>query len=615
MGGVKFIQNSFNGGILSPTALARVDLAKYYTCVKDALNCNAHPHGGLYKRTGFKYIATLAGDGRLVRFAFNVNQAYLLAFTALNVAIYKDDVFVQNVVTTYTVAQLKVMGYAQSADTMIITHEDHIPRALVRDSGTGTWSISDITLTGASFPQYDYPENFTNDGSTQVVTVEIGETVFDEAGSGNYYKAVTQRVSIDLSTETYTTIGNWTDLGTSGNEDVISATRGWAKTCTFYESRLWFGGLKGRPQTILGSVSSDFYNFNLGTSLADEAIYDTLDTDQINPIVSIFPGNKLLVFTEGGEFSNSAKPIKPDDSAWTRHTNYGSSNTIRPELLDGATLYVDATGRNLREFVFTFAEDSYTSTSASTLAYDIINAPVDATLIRGTSIDISNLVILINDDGSAAVFNTMRTEEVAGWTRWETDGLFKSIESVYDDLYAIVSRDNGFFLERQNIDVYSDAHIEVSAGGPVITGLAHLEGQTVQIIADGSVMLDQVVSGGQVTTERTFTTAQVGLGYNGVIEMLPVAPNTGGGNNVNDVKRVLKTTLRIYETLNMKVNGNIVPFRTFGTGILDTTPAPFTGIKEFRHLGFGRLEGFTVSSETATPFRLLSAESKVKTSS
>ena len=558
MGGVKFIQNSFNGGILSPTALARVDLEKYYTCVKDALNCNAHPHGGLYKRTGFKYIATLTGDGRLVRFAFNVNQAYLLAFTALNVAIYKDDVFVQNVVTTYTVAQLKVMGYAQSADTMIITHEDHIPRKLVRDSGTGTWSISDITLTGASFPQYDYG---------------------------------------------------------SGDEDVISATRGWAKTCTFYESRLWFGGLKGRPQTILGSVSSDFYNFNLGTSLADEAIYDTLDTDQINPIVSIFPGKQLLVFTEGGEFSNSAKPIKPDDSAWTRHTNYGSSKTIRPELLDGATLYVDATGRNLREFVFTFAEDSYTSTSASTLAYDIINAPVDATLIRGTSIDISNLVILINDDGSAAVFNTMRTEEVAGWTRWETDGLFKSIESVYDDLYAIVSRDNGFFLERQNIDVYSDAHIEVSAGGPVITGLAHLEGQTVQIIADGSVMLDQVVSGGQVTTERTFTTAQVGLGYNGVIEMLPVAPNTGGGNNVNDVKRVLKTTLRIYETLNMKVNGNIVPFRTFGTGILDTTPAPFTGIKEFRHLGFGRLEGFTVSSETATPFRLLSAESKVKTSS
>ena len=547
-----FIQHSFNGGILSPTAFARVDIAKYYNCVGDALNMNAHPHGGMYKRHGLKYIATLAGDGRIVKFAFNTTQTYALVFTNNNIAIYQNDAFVQNVTTTYTLVQLKEMGYAQSADTMIITHEDHIPRALVRDSGTGVWSISDITLTGTSFPQYDFG---------------------------------------------------------SGDEDVISVTRGYPKFCTFYESRLWFAGLKSRPQTILGSVTNDFYNFDLGTSLADEAIYDTLDTDQVNPIVNIFPGKQLLVFTEGGEFSNSAKPIKPEDSAWTRHTNFGSIKGMRP----GATLYMDATGRNLREFVFTFAEDSYTSQSVSTLAYDIINNPVDSTLIRGTNRDISNLVMLVNADGSMAVFNTLRAEEVAGWTRWDTDGLVKSVESVYDDLYVIVSRDNGYFLERQNADVYSDSHIEVTAGGPTITGLSHLEGQTVQIIADGSVMIPQVVTGGEVTTERTFTTATVGLGYNGEVEMLPVAPALPGGNSVNKHKRVLKTILRIHETLNMKVNGKTVPFRTFGVGVLDTIPTPFSGIKEFRHLGYGRLESFTVTSDTATPFKLLSAESEVQT--
>ena len=556
MGRTKYIQHSFNGGILSPTAAGRVDIQKYYSCIKDGLNVNCHPHGGAFKRNGFEYIATLNGDGRLAKFAFNINQAYILAFTDLNVAIYKDDVFIQDVVTTYTLAQVKEIGYTQSADTMIITHEDHIPRKLVRDVTTGVWSISDVVLTGLNFPQYDYG---------------------------------------------------------SGDEDVISATRGWPKVCTFFEGRLWFAGLKSRPQTILGSKSHDFYDFDLGTSLADEAIYDTLDTDQINPIVNIFPGKQLLVFTEGGEFSNSASPITPEDSSWVRHTNYGSKFGMRPALLDGAVLFMDASGRNLREFIFTFAEDSYSSNSASTLAYDIIKNPIDSTLVRGTHIDISNLVLLVNEDGSMAVFNTLRTEEVAGWTRWDTQGSFISVESVYEDLYFINQRENGYFLEKQNVDVYSDSHITLGAGGPTITGLSHLEGQEVQIIADGAVMPPQTVVGGEVTTDRTFTTANVGLGYNAEVEMLDVAPANGGGVGINSHKRILKTILRIHETLNLKVNGKTISFKTFGAGVLDTIPVPFSGIKEFRHLGYGRLQNFKVTSETATPFRLLSAESEVTT--
>lgn len=554
MARVKHIQHSLNGGILAETAYGRVDVAKYYNSVKDGLNVNCHPHGGMFKRSGLKYIDTLAGDGRLIKFAFNTSQYYMLVFTNNNIAVYEDDIKIQDVTTTYTLAQVQELGYAQSADTMVITHKDHQPAALVRNSGTGVWSISNITLS--NIPTYDYG---------------------------------------------------------SGAESVISASRGWPKVCTFYEARLWFAGLKSRPQTILGSKTNDFYNLDLGTGLADEGIYDTLDTDQINPIVNIFPGRQLQVFTEGGEFSNGARPITPEDSAWTRHTNYGSKEGVRPELLDGATLYIDRTGRNLREFVYSFSEDSYTSQSASTLAYEIITAPTDATVVRGTAEDISNFVLLVNADGTLAVFNTLRIEEVAGWTRWGTDGLFKSAEAVYDDLYFIVSRDNGYFLEKLSSNAYSDSFIEVSAGGPTITGLGHLEGQEVQIIADGSVMLPQTVSGGEVTTERTFTSAQVGLGYNSIIELLPVAPNLGGGSSINRHKRILKTTLRIKDTLGMKVNDKTVSFRKFGAGVLDVTPQPFSGIKEIRHLGFGRLENITITSDTATPFRLLSIESEVQT--
>jgi hypothetical protein len=554
MGRTKVIQHSLNAGILSPTAFGRVDISKYYSSVKDGLNTVCHPHGGQFKRNGFKYIATLAGDGRLIKFSFNIAQSYVLVFTNNNIAVYQDDVFVQNVVTTYTLAQVKEIGFAQSADTMIITHYDHQPAALVRNSGTGVWSISNITLTG--IPTYDFG---------------------------------------------------------SGAEAVISVTRGWPRVCTFYESRLWFAGLKSRPQTILGSKTNDFYNLSLGTGLADEGIYDTLDTDQINPIVNIFPGRQLQVFTEGGEFSNTAKPITPADSSWTRHTNYGSKEDIRPVILDGATMFMDRSGRNLREFVFSFAEDAYTATSASTLAYDIINQPLDVTVVGGTKDDISNLVLLVNNDGSIAVFNTLRVEEVAGWTRWTTQGEFKSIEAVYDDLYAIVSRDNGYFLEKQVLDVYVDSHVTEGAGGPTITGLSHLDGQEVQIVADNSVMIPQTVASGEVTTERTYNAVEVGLGYNSEVELLPISPNLGGGSSVNREKRILKATLRVHETRELKFNDQIISFRQFDVDKFDETPTNFTGIKEIRQLGYGRLQSYTIKSDTPTPFKLLAVEQEVTT--
>lgn len=554
MARTKVLQNSLNSGILSPTAFGRVDIAKYYNSIKDGLNTTCHPHGGQFKRPGLKYIDTLAGTGRLVRFAFNVSQAYILVFTENNIAIYQDDSKVQDVTTTYTTAQVQEMGYAQSADTMIITHEDHIPRKLIRDSGTGVWSISDITLT--NIPTYDYG---------------------------------------------------------SGAEAVISATRGYPKYCTFYEARLWFAGLKSRPQTILGSVTNDFYNLNTGTGLADEAIYDTLDTDQINPIVNIFPGRQLQIFTEGGEFANTSRPITPEDSSWTRYTNYGSEANIRNDILDGSTLFMDRTGRNLREFVYSFAEEAYTAGSASTLAYDIISSPIDITLVRGTSQDISNLVLLVNSDGTIAVFNTLRSEEVAGWTRWNTNGDFVSAESLYDDLYLIVSRDNGYFLEKAVKDTYTDSFKTYTSGGTTVTGLDHLDGQEVQVRADGAVLTPQTVSSGQITIDRAFDEAEIGLGYDAIVETLPVSPNLGGGSSVNEIKRINKIMLRLDETVGVKVNDKVIPFREFGEGILDSTPTPFSGLKEIRILGYGDLKNFIIKNDQPTPFKLLSIQTEVQT--
>jgi len=99
-------------------------------------------------------------------------------------------------------------------------------------------------------------------------------------------------------------------------------------------------------------------------------------------------------------------PITPGASAVKRQTQYGSSS-VRPVGIDGATIFVDRSGKSMREFLFSWEEDAYTSNSATLLASQLISSPVDIDSRKGTPTDDANYVYLVNDDGTMAVFNTL----------------------------------------------------------------------------------------------------------------------------------------------------------------------------------------------------------------
>jgi len=143
-----------------------------------------------------------------------------------------------------------------------------------------------------------------------------------------------------FTTDDFTDVLNWVEVG-AGNEDVWSTTRGWPRTATFHQGRLFFGGSREKINSVWGSVPNDFFNFDIGTGAADNATFDTLDTDQFNAINGIFSGRHLQLFTSGGEFYNSSKTITPEDSSWSRQTSYGAKKE-KPISVDGATLFVDS---------------------------------------------------------------------------------------------------------------------------------------------------------------------------------------------------------------------------------------------------------------------------------
>ena len=547
---VRTLQTAFNAGVLDPRLAARVDIKQYFQGADTGTNVLALPQGGFKRRPGMAYLATLGAESVLFTFSFNVEQTYVMAFQLNAIKVYLDGALQATVTTTYTLAQCKELNITQSADTMIIVHEDHQPAKLVRGGSHTSWTLSNITLT--NIPTFDFG---------------------------------------------------------SGAEAVWSATRGWPKTVTFFQQRLWFGGSKSRPQTVWASVVADYYNFNVGTGADDDAIDITLDTNQINGIVALMASRHLQIFTTGGEFYISSSPITPGNIAVKNQTRFGSS-TVPPINIDGATLFIDYGQSSIREFVFSWEEEAYTSNSSTLMASHLITTPVDMDARRGTANEDANYVYVVNSDGTMAVFNTLRAQEVAGWTKWSTTGTIQAVtvegSTVWFAVKRSINSSDVYHLEKADPDTYTDANkSQTQSSSTSVTGLAHLNGESCRVRADSAIMADATPSGGSITLARAGVAVEVGLDYDVTIKTMPITSQFGDGNILTSYKRVIRVVADMYESLGVYVNGTLLPDRQLGEDILDTTPASFTGIKELYLTGWDRLAQVTITQTDPQPFTLL----------
>lgn len=655
------LQTAFNSGVLDTRLSGRVDVKQYYNGMSQGDNILCLPQGGVRRRPGMEFIADAGEECRVIPFVFNVDQAYLLVLRNNAIDVYRDDVFKATVVTTYTTAELMSIRFAQSADTMIIVQENHAPALFQRLGSDTSWGLTDITFD--YIPQHDF-----NDASSPTPTSEIQTLTFSGVGAGAPYKVNlagidTEQVSfqdnasgaqdledalLDLVNTPNTGISvsrtganvftitfsgsaadNWVQMtgrvtdssggtiagattqnGSPRLEDVWSSIRGWPKTVTFHEARLFFGGSTQRPITFWGSNVNDFFNFDPGKTRDDQALDVTLDVDQYDEIRAIFSNRDLQIFTAGAEFYVPSSPITPENVAAKRQTGFGIAE-VAPRVIDGATIYLQRTGRALREFVFDFAEEAYLSQTASLLSPELLNSPVDLAVSVGTDNEDANYVYVVNADGTMAVFNTLRSQNVAGWSRWETDGQILNITRLVDDIYFSVKRTinsvTEYYVEKINDNAYMDASkLYTTPATDTLTGLSHLDGEECRVRADGSVMQNRTPSSGSITIERTAAdSAEVGLFFRPTVKTMPVEKDIGPGYNLNAEKRIVNAMVYLQETTELKVQDVDIPFRQFGLGILDQAITPFTGKKEVYLLGWDKSAVLELTQDNPAPMTIL----------
>jgi hypothetical protein len=302
-------------------------------------------------------------------------------------------------------------------------------------------------------------------------------------------------------------------------------------------------------------------------------------------VQGLYSGRSLQIFTSGGEFryaKQQGSPITPTDAP-ANQTQYGAAK-IRPVAIDGATIFVQRTKKAIRDFRYDYEEDAFNSLGISALAPHLVNDVRDLAAWKGSSTDEINLVFVVNGDGTLAVYNSRREANVSAWVSWTTDGSFLAGAGLLEEVYFAVQRSidgtSKLFLEVTDPDHYTDCSVAATlASATTMTGLTHLNGESVRIRADGFILTDATVAAGAITLTRASIAVEAGLGFNPTITPMPLNMVMPNGANVMRKRRVVKVRVKVLDTLGLLVNGRPLPDLNFDIDNFDEAATAFTGVK------------------------------------
>jgi hypothetical protein len=624
---IRQTKTNFTAGEVTPELLGRGDLRAYENGALKLRNLFIFPTGGVTRRAGLSYIDTAAGDGRLIAFEFNTQQTYLLVLTASRITIYSNGAEVADLIAPWSLTQIPQVAWTQSADTLLLVHPDVPPKKLTR-SGAGVFSLDDWTFFTENNvreqPYYKFADSavtLTPSGTTGTITLTASAPVFAPGHAGTRLRVSGKEVNItSYDSPTVVTVTVIETLGGTAatidwEEQAFSPVRGYPGSVAFHQDRLVIGGSRDLPNRLWFSRSGDLFNFDLGTGLDDEAIEFAILSDQVNAIRGIFSGRHLQVFTSGAEWMVTGDPLTPANVQLNRQTRVGSmiERYIPPVTVDGATLFVARSGKEIREFLYTDIEQAYQATDLALLSRHIITAPVDQDFDAAR-----RLLFIVRADGKFATLTVYRAEQVAAWTLHDTQGAVKSVSVVGDAVYLLVDRGGIYTIEQFEDTRALDSSMTGESVSPTATwsGLTHLNGRTVSIIADGVPQADKTVTGGAVMLDEPATTVEIGLAYTHIVEPLPPSVTDTGGRKM----RLIRADFRLKDTQALRLDTGQglkdISLKQIGEDdILDAPPPKVSGDITIRALGWQANNTdplWRIEQSAPLPFTLLSVTAEVK---
>lgn len=588
------IKQNFTAGELSPLIYGRTDVLDYQNGCKTLTNAYIKPQGAAMRRSGTQFIAdlsTLFGETiesyRLVDFIFDETQAYCIIFlcgptkTQIYFATYNADDDVYGLVT-------------------------------VSDVDPTPYVVEDTSFNFNAF-EFDYAQ------SKDVLFIAYGDEV------------PLQLSRVDHN-EWYLTAVVFTTQPT-----LWSATNGYPKHVTFFESRLVYANIASYPQYVWFSETGDYFTMAPGTSGTDP-IEIQIKSEKHNQIQWLASSHKLFLGTIGDEWYITGEETSFSiETIYARRQSTKGSEAIRPILADDITLFVERLGRSVMEFVYDYRTASYGSTNRSLLASHLTET---SSIVRmAYQVVPNNIIWCVKDDGTIAALTYNKDASILGWTSHNTEGLFKDVCCIPDEedretnTWFLVEREidgnNLLYLERLTKEFISqdaedawmvDCALEYDNEGVPITtvsGLEHLEGKTVSILANGAVHPRLEVSGGEITLNYSSDRLIVGLPY--TTRIVPLLADTAvtEGTTIGRMQRITDINIYLYRSLGMWIGRDDeameeVPFR-LPTDLTGVAVPLFSGIKHIAFPeGHDRLPNVIIEQRQPLPLMVVSMIDKAE---
>jgi len=292
---------------------------------------------------------------------------------------------------------------------------------------------------------------------------------------------------------------------------------------------------------------------------------------------------------------------------------------LKSQTMTDSVLFVDRTGKSIRNMQFNSSAETGIPEDISIFAKYLFRNGIKS---WAWQYEPYKVLWCVTQDGQLIGFTFNKEQEVTGFHSHKTDGEFESICTIpssdgsNDELWAIVKRTiedtdvrymerffnvltdipNSYFTgatdEEDNIDVYLQ-HNGIYVDSAVktynavkfstVSGLDHLEGETVSILGDGEPQTDKVVSKGGIFLDKAVNTAIVGLIYTSVLQPRPINDGSISGVSIGKTQRVNKLNIQLHKSGSFYVGNDLddltyIPIRKASDDITKAVPL-FTGFK------------------------------------
>lgn len=332
--------------------------------------------------------------------------------------------------------------------------------------------------------------------------------------------------------------GSWPSFLEVGNEaaDIdLTGTDNRPAAVGAYQQRMLFAGSNAQPDVTHASVSGVPTDFSVSDPLVDS---DALSYRRVGQSVM-----RVIDFVEVAErlveFSDRAEGIiqgdvngilRPGEVNPRSVSQNGIASYPGPLVVNDTALYVQAQGSIVRDLVPTDRQGFSGSDLTLLSAHLVDGYTIVAWCYQQTP---HSIVWAVRSDGALLSLTYVREAGIVGWAKHDTDGTYESIVSVRDSVYAIVNRTINSQTKRY-IEVFNnwantgtsliqmDCAKSYSIPGSVtLTGLSHLEGESVSVYADGVCIASPnnpayttiTVASGQITVPAIYTAVTVGLPF------------------------------------------------------------------------------------------------------